>query len=204
MKKLIAIIAVALPLAFSARAQWIVYDPVSNIQQILDEAENIAEYVDMVDNQVQQIETLDNQLSEFKNYESLFGKPLVSEFNDYAIQIEQAFRFNAEDTLVFRLVITNRIDAPLIYQPDSFALRAGNRLYPQSVSDADGTVPPKGQSIVYFAVTGTPDGGRNNLSLRNAFMVLVTRISAPPPPPPVVTVTNTPSVKPIRSPRNHL
>ena len=75
MKKIIAIIAVALPLAFSARAQWIVYDPVSNIQQILDEAENIAEYVDMVDNQVQQIETLDNQLSEFKNYESLFGNP---------------------------------------------------------------------------------------------------------------------------------
>jgi hypothetical protein len=75
MKKLIAIIAVALPLAFSARAQWIVYDPISNVQQILDEAENIAEYVDMVDNQVQQIETLDNQLSEFKNYESLFGNP---------------------------------------------------------------------------------------------------------------------------------
>jgi len=132
------------------------------------------------------------------------GKPLVSDFNDYAIQIEQAFRFNAEDTLVFRLVITNRIDAPLIYQPDSFTLRAGNRLYPQSISDADGTVPPKGQSIVYFAVSGTPDGGRNNLSLRNAFTVLVTRISAPPPPPPVVPVTNAPGVKPVRSPRNHL
>jgi hypothetical protein len=75
MKKLIAIIAVALPLAFSARAQWIVYDPISNVQQILDEAENLAEYVDMVENQVQQIETLDSQLSEFKNYESLFGNP---------------------------------------------------------------------------------------------------------------------------------
>src|ERR1700722_17913798 len=75
MKKLIAIIAVAMPLAFSARAQWIVYDPISNVQQILDETENIAEYVDMVENQVQQIETLDNQLSEFKNYESLFGNP---------------------------------------------------------------------------------------------------------------------------------
>jgi hypothetical protein len=132
------------------------------------------------------------------------GKPLVSDFNDYAIQIEQAFRFNAQDTLVFRLVITNRIDAPLIYQPDSFTLRAGNRLYPQSISDADGTVPPKGQTIVYFAVSGTPDGGRNNLSLRNAFTVLVTRISAPPPPSPIVAVTNTPSVKPIRSPRGHL
>ena len=89
------------------------------------------------------------------------GKPLVSDFNDYEIQIEQAFRFNAEDTLVFRVAITNKVDAPLIYQPDSFALRAGNRLYPQSISDADGTVPPKGRSIVYFAVTGTPDGGRN-------------------------------------------
>jgi hypothetical protein len=42
------------------------------------------------------------------------GKPLVSDFDDYQIQIEEAFRFNAEDTLVFRLVITNRVDAPLI------------------------------------------------------------------------------------------
>jgi len=132
------------------------------------------------------------------------GKPLVSDFNDYEIQIEEAFRFNAEDTLVFRLVITNRIDAPLIYQPDSFTLRAGNRLYPQSISDADGTVPPKGRSIVYFAVSGTPDGGRNELSLRNAFTVLLTRLSPPPPPPPVVTVTNAPIVHPIRSPRGHL
>jgi hypothetical protein len=75
MKKLIAIIAIALPLAFSARAQWIVYDPISNVQQILDETENLAEYVDMVENQVQQIDTLTSQLNEFKNYESLFGNP---------------------------------------------------------------------------------------------------------------------------------
>ena len=75
MKKLITIIAVALPLAFSARAQWIVYDPTMNVQQILDEAESIAKYVTMIDNQVQQIQTLGQQLSEFKNYESLFGNP---------------------------------------------------------------------------------------------------------------------------------
>jgi len=75
MKKLIAVIAVAVPLAFSARAQWVVYDPTMNIEQILDEAENIAEYVQMIDNQVQQITTLGDQLSEFKNYESLFGNP---------------------------------------------------------------------------------------------------------------------------------
>jgi hypothetical protein len=127
------------------------------------------------------------------------GKSLVSDFNDYQIQIESAFRFNAEDTLVFRVAITNETDMALIYQPDSFTLRAGNRLYPQSISDASGTVSPKGQSIVYFAVTGTPDGGRNNLSLKNQFTVLVNRLS-PPPPPPVVTTTNAP-LHPIRSPR---
>jgi hypothetical protein len=126
------------------------------------------------------------------------GKPLVSDFDDYQIKIVQAFRFNAEDTLVFRVAITNKADVRLIYQPDSFALRAGNRLYPQSLSDADGTVPPKGQSIVHFAVTGTPDGGRNNLSLKNAFTVLVTRLSQPPP---VITVTNAPIVHPVRPPK---
>ncbi len=129
------------------------------------------------------------------------GKPLVSDFNDYQIQIEAAFRFNAEDTLIFRVAITNETDTPLIYQPDSFSLCAGNRIYPQSISDATGTVPPKGKSIVYFAVTGTPDGGRNNLSLKNQFTVLVNRLSPPPPPPPVVTTTNAP-VHPIRSPRH--
>lgn len=75
MKKLILIIAAALPLASSAHAQFIVYDPTSNIQQILDEVENLAEYAQMIDNEVQQITTLGEQLSEFKNYENLFGNP---------------------------------------------------------------------------------------------------------------------------------
>jgi hypothetical protein len=128
------------------------------------------------------------------------GKPLVSDFNDYAIEVEQAFRFNTDDTLVFRVAITNRSDQILIYQPDSFALRAGNRLYPQSISDSDGQVTPKSRNIVYFAVTGTPDGGRNDLSLKNHFTVLVKRLSPPPPPPSVATTTNAP-VHPVRSPR---
>ncbi len=75
MKKIIALTLVALPLAFSTRAQWIVYDPTMNVQQIMDEAQSIAEYVQMIDNQVQQITTLGQQLSQFENYESLFGNP---------------------------------------------------------------------------------------------------------------------------------
>jgi hypothetical protein len=126
------------------------------------------------------------------------GNPLISDFNDYQIQIEQAFRFNSEDTVVFRVVMTNETDKPLIYQPDSFSIRVGNRLYPQSVSDATGTVPPSGNSIVYFAVTGTPDGGRNNLSLKNQFTVLVNRLSPSARPAPVVDAINGPA-QPIHS-----
>jgi hypothetical protein len=75
MKKIIAIALIALPLAFTARSQLVVYDPVNNIQQILAEAENIAQYIDMVDNQVQQITQLSDQLQQLQQYNKAFGDP---------------------------------------------------------------------------------------------------------------------------------
>jgi hypothetical protein len=66
---------IALPLAFSARAQWIVYDPTVNIEQIISEAENIAQFVSMVDNQVQQIQQLTSQLEQLQQYNRAFGDP---------------------------------------------------------------------------------------------------------------------------------
>lgn len=104
----------------------------------------------------------------------------TTDFGDFAIQLEEVLRFEAEDSLVFRALITNRADSPLRYAPDSFRVRAGNRLYPQSVSEASGQVPPHGASPVYLAITGSPDGGRAELSLHNEFSVHVTRLSAPP------------------------
>src|SRR3989442_7067805 len=75
MKKFISLTLVIVGMAMPARAQWIVYDPTSNIQQIIDTAQEIAKYVEMIENQVQQIEALKNQLNEFKHYEDLFGDP---------------------------------------------------------------------------------------------------------------------------------
>jgi hypothetical protein len=127
-----------------------------------------------------------------------FGnEPQVTDFNDYEIRVEEVFRFNAEDTMVFHVILRNKSDKEIRYLPESFCLRVGNRLYYQSISDAPGVLPPCAASTVYFAITGTPDGGRNELSLKNEFAVLVTRLS---PPPPVVAVTNAPviHVQPIR------
>ena len=127
-------------------------------------------------------------------------EPQVTNLNDYEIRVEEAFRFNAEDTMVFHVTLRNKSDNEIRYLPESFCLRVGNRLYYQSISDAPGVLPPCAASTVYFAITGTPDGGRNELSLKNEFTVLVTRTS---PPPPVAAVTNSPAVpvKPIRSPK---
>ena len=75
MKKLIALALVTVGLTISARAQWVVYDPINNVQQILAAAEDIAKYIEMINNQVQQIQSLKDQLTEFKHYEDLFGDP---------------------------------------------------------------------------------------------------------------------------------
>jgi len=130
-----------------------------------------------------------------------FGdQPQITDFNDYEIRIEEVFRFNPEDTLVFHVTLRNKSDREIRYLPESFCVRAGNRLYFQSISDAPGVLPACAASTVYFAVSGTPDGGRNELSLKNDFTVLVTRTS---PPPPEDTSTNASAnvVQPFRSPK---
>ncbi len=109
-------------------------------------------------------------------YTSLAKNPRVMDYKDYEVQLDEVFRFNSEDTLVFRIVLRNKTDQPIQYRPDGFALRAGDRTYPQSISDAAGTIPPKGEAPAYFAVTGTPNGGRNDLSLKNEFVILIDRV----------------------------
>ena len=118
-------------------------------------------------------------------YVNFTKNPRVLDYKDYEVQLDEVFRFNPEDTLIFRILLRNKTDQPIQYRPDGFSLRVGERTYPQSISDASGTIPPKGETPAYFAVTGTPNGGRNDLSLKNDFTVLLDRVetNAPPPQP---------------------
>ena len=52
MKKFIALTLVAIGVATSARAQWVVYDPTLHTQSILNTAQEIAKYIEMINNQV--------------------------------------------------------------------------------------------------------------------------------------------------------
>ena len=100
----------------------------------------------------------------------------VSYYNDFRVTIEEVYRFDPEDTVVFRLRLESTGDKEVIYQPQRLAVRVGQDVYYASISDASGIVPPKATTLAFFAVTGTPRGGRANLSVKNTFGIIVPRV----------------------------
>lgn len=109
------------------------------------------------------------------DYHPYGEKPPVMDYGDFEVRLEEAFRFDPEDTLILRVNLRNKTDKEIAYDPQGFSLRVGERLFFQSISDASGIIPPKGGSPAYFAITGTASGGRNDVSLKNEFTVLVSR-----------------------------
>ena len=114
------------------------------------------------------------------DYVTYGEKPRLMDYNDFEVRLEEVFRFDPQDTLVFRIVLRNKTDKEIRYQPQGFSLRVGERLYSQSISDSSGVMPPKSDTPAYFAITGTPNGGRNDISTKNDFTVLLTTVDAVP------------------------
>ena len=52
----------------------------------------------------------------------------------------------------------------------------GQNVYYASIADASGIVPSKATTTAFLAITGSPTGGRANLSIKNQFNILVTRV----------------------------
>jgi hypothetical protein len=89
--------------------------------------------------------------------------------------IRDVWRFEQEDTLVFRIELKNSSDSTIYYKPQDLAVRLEDRIYTQSIADASGVMPPKSTTPAFFAVTGNGQGGRNNLTPDNKWNVLVVR-----------------------------
>lgn len=114
----------------------------------------------------------------------------IIEYPDFRIQISEVFRFDAEDTLVFHLLLENQTDREIPYKPAEFSVRVEPQtlnlreeppLFDASIVDASGLMPPKSVTPAWFAITGTRNGGRNELDpARNIFTVLVPRAAFPP------------------------
>lgn len=100
----------------------------------------------------------------------------VSYYRDFRVIVEEVFRFDPEDTLVFRIKFENSGESEVIYQPQRLAARVGQNVYYASIADASGIIPPKAATTGFFAISGTPRGGRANLSVKNDFSVIVPRV----------------------------
>jgi hypothetical protein len=113
----------------------------------------------------------------------------IIQYPDFRVQISEIFRFEAEDTLVFHLLLENQTDREIPYKPAELSVRVEAQtanaqeappIYDASLVDASGLMPAKSVTSAWFAITGTRDGGRNELDpARNIFTVLVPRVAFP-------------------------
>ncbi|HEY5743401.1 MAG TPA: hypothetical protein VIS99_12760 [Terrimicrobiaceae bacterium] len=94
-------------------------------------------------------------------------------YPNFRILIEEVFRFEEDDTVVFHASLENGTDTPLYYNPADFAVQLNNLNYSASVADASGIMPPRSATAAYFGITGTPNGSRNNLQAKNNWNILL-------------------------------
>jgi hypothetical protein len=100
----------------------------------------------------------------------------VCYYRDFQVIVEEVFRFDPEDTVIFKLRFENKGGSEIFYQPQRLAVRVGQHVYYPSIVDASGIVPPKAATTAFFAITGSPTGGRANLSTKNIFSIIVMRV----------------------------
>ncbi len=100
---------------------------------------------------------------------------ITNYYKDFTIRILDVWRFEKEDTLVFRLELENDSNEAIYYKPQDLAVRLDERIYTESLADASGVMPPKSVTPAFFAITGNGQGGRNHLAPDNKWNVLVVR-----------------------------
>ncbi len=94
-------------------------------------------------------------------------------YDGFSIMVDEVFRFDREDTIVFRILVKNTSGKIISYDPRTLSARLGETVYYASITDASGLVPPESEIPAYFAITGTPTGGRNNLSPDNRWKIIL-------------------------------
>jgi hypothetical protein len=106
----------------------------------------------------------------------LHSSPAINNlYEGFTVRIRDVWRFEQDDTLIFRLELENTTDQAVRYNPQDLAVRLDERIYTQSLADASGVMPAKSITPAFFAITGNGQGGRNNLAPDNKWNVLVVR-----------------------------
>ncbi|WP_145929162.1 hypothetical protein [Termitidicoccus mucosus] len=77
----------------------------------------------------------------------------VIEYPGYRVVIDQVFRFDRDDTLVFRAIFINDSDEPLHYKPQEVGLRVGRNIYWPSFAQLPGEIPARNPARVTWELS---------------------------------------------------
>ncbi|MFA6175516.1 MAG: hypothetical protein WC765_02935 [Phycisphaerae bacterium] len=111
----------------------------------------------------------------------LHAAPGIANYYDgFTVHIRDVWRFEQDDTLIFRVELENTSNRAVSYKPQDLAVRLDDRIYTSSLADASGVMPAKSVTPAFIAISGNGQGGRNNLDLDNKWNVLVVRAESQP------------------------
>jgi hypothetical protein len=101
----------------------------------------------------------------------------ASSLDGLEVTLRRVIRDNSLDSLGFEVELVNKADKDFVYDPESFGVRVGEEVYPQTISDAGGLVPSGKTQTAFFVVTGTATGGRNDLAVTNKFDIVMRQVT---------------------------
>jgi hypothetical protein len=99
-------------------------------------------------------------------------------YDDFDIQLVRVIRNNKIDALGFEVLIRNKTAHTVYFDPESFAVRAGENVFSQVTADISPSLPPNEQMRAWFCIITSPNGSPNYLSADNDFTVLLTEVNA--------------------------
>lgn len=100
---------------------------------------------------------LREQHPEFERTIEVAAPGKVCEYPGCRLVIDQVFRFDRDDTLVFRVVFLNDTDAPRYYRPADLGLRVGQNLYWPSFAQVPQVIPARTPARLTWEVSPEVD-----------------------------------------------
>lgn len=88
-----------------------------------------------------------------------FTPHTVTRYREFEVTLEEVFRHETDNALVFHVRFDNRTAQPVHYRADGLGVRVGRECWTAASVDASGAIPANGTSHAYFLVTtGLPAG----------------------------------------------
>jgi len=93
-------------------------------------------------------------------------------------EIKRVLRDDALDAIGFEVELSNKTNQTVYYDPEGFAVRVGQEVYQQTISDAPGKLDANAKQTLYFVIAGSAESNhRNDLSVYNDFSTVIREVN---------------------------